>query len=415
MVMDYEANKIFSLQGASTSGLPLVFSIDYDSIAVISGTAVMIMGTGVAHITASQAGNENYEATDSTITLTINKLTQTIGNFENITKRLGDADTTLAATATSDGVITYTVADGSVAEINGNILHLVGAGITTITASQSGNEIYQSISKTVTLTVTSTDKQDQSISNFSNVAKTFGDADFDLTATASSGLDVTYSSSDNTVATVTGNIVTIEGAGTTSIIATQSGNETYNAVSATVTLTVNKATQSISNFTDIDKRTSDADFALTATASSGLEVSYSITDESIATVNNGMVHIVTRGTTTITATQPGNNNYEAAQPVTVTLTVDFPDAVNDIEGDNAGLVIYPNPMTNGELTVEYPNAGKKAFMKITTVTGEQVLVQDLAQNSDRVVLPVHGFNSGIYFVAFSDENRQIVKKLIINK
>jgi hypothetical protein len=72
---------------------------------------------------------------------------------------------------------------------------------------------------------------------------TYGDANFTLTGTASSGLAVSYTSSNTGVATISGNTVTIVGAGTTAISANQSGNATY-AAAGTVSrnLTVNKAT-----------------------------------------------------------------------------------------------------------------------------------------------------------------------------
>jgi uncharacterized protein YjdB len=76
--------------------------------------------------------------------------------------------------------------------------------------------------------------------------KTFGDADFDLTATASSGLDVSYTSSDLTVATIDGSRVTIVGAGTTTITASQAGDDNYHAATdVQQTLTVEKAAQTI--------------------------------------------------------------------------------------------------------------------------------------------------------------------------
>ncbi len=413
ITMDYEANKILSLQGVATSKLPIVYSIDYDSIAIVSGSAVMILRTGIAHITASVGENDYYASADTTITLTVKGLAQTIENISDITITLGDADSTLEATATSGLDVTYAVADESVATISGNTLHLVGAGITTITVAQGGNSVYEAVSKSVTLTVTAPGKQDQNISNFSDISKSYGDENFNLLANASSDLDITYTVQYDTIASISGNTVTIVGAGSTTITASQAGNDTYNPVSKSITLTVNKATQDISDFTDITKRPDDADFDLTATASSGLEVSYNIADENVATVSNGTVHIIAKGTTTITASQLGNNNYEAAQPVVITLTVDFPSAVNEMEESSAAMVIYPNPVTNGELTVEYPNAGKKALIKITTITGKQVMIQNVVPNSSRVTLPVNGFISGIYFVAFSDENRQVIKKLIV--
>ncbi|PIY63365.1 hypothetical protein COY93_00310, partial [Candidatus Uhrbacteria bacterium CG_4_10_14_0_8_um_filter_58_22] len=73
------------------------------------------------------------------------------------------------------------------------------------------------------------DKRDQTVAFAALDAATFNDAPFALTATASSGLTVTYASSDETVATVAGSTVTVVGAGTTTVTASQSGNVLYNA------------------------------------------------------------------------------------------------------------------------------------------------------------------------------------------
>ena len=69
-------------------------------------------------------------------------------------------------------------------------------------------------------------------------AKLYGDADFMLSATASSGLPITYLSSDPTVATVTNGLVHLLKAGTTTITALQAGNATYASAAANQVLTV---------------------------------------------------------------------------------------------------------------------------------------------------------------------------------
>ena len=57
--------------------------------------------------------------------------------------------------------------------------------------------------------------------------RTFGDAPFNLTSTSSSGLPVAYNSSNISVASISGNLLTITGAGTTTISASQAGNEIF--------------------------------------------------------------------------------------------------------------------------------------------------------------------------------------------
>jgi hypothetical protein len=90
-------------------------------------------------------------------------------------------------------------------------------------------------------------KTDQTITFGAITSKVVGDANFSLTATASSGLAVTYTSSNPAVATLTSaGVVTIVGAGSTVITASQAGNANYNAASSVMqTLTVTSTTTAI--------------------------------------------------------------------------------------------------------------------------------------------------------------------------
>ncbi|MDO7171622.1 DNRLRE domain-containing protein [Mariniflexile sp. AS56] len=82
-----------------------------------------------------------------------------------------------------------------------------------------------------------------------------------------------------------------------------------------------KQDQSIKFFTIPVKLVSSPDFDPEATASSGLPVSYSSSDTSVATIVSGKVHIVGTGTTTITAMQAGDAYYNAAPNATQELRV----------------------------------------------------------------------------------------------
>jgi len=89
-------------------------------------------------------------------------------------------------------------------------------------------------------------KLDQSITFVTLPAKTYGDVNFNLTATSTSGLAVTYTSSNTAVATVSGSTVHIVGQGNTIITATQTGNANYNpAPEQTQQLNVAKATLTV--------------------------------------------------------------------------------------------------------------------------------------------------------------------------
>jgi len=165
-------------------------------------------------------------------------------------------------------------------------------------------------------------KINQTITFGALISKTYGDNSFTLTGSASSGLAVSYSSSNTSVATVSGSVVTIVGAGSTTITASQAGNSSYNAATiVSQALTVNKASQTISFITLPAKTYGDSSFTLTGSSTSGLSVSYSSSNPSVATVSGNTVAIVAAGTSTITAIQDGNSNYDAASSVSQTLSV----------------------------------------------------------------------------------------------
>ncbi len=97
----------------------------------------------------------------------------------------------------------------------------------------AGSEIYQLTNLSQTIT-------------FSSIANhTYGDAPITLNASASSGLSVSFSVLSGP-ASITGNTLTITGAGTVTVQASQSGNTTYAATNVDQSLTVNPAALAVS-------------------------------------------------------------------------------------------------------------------------------------------------------------------------
>ncbi|GAB3753440.1 putative Ig domain-containing protein [Spirosoma pomorum] len=88
-----------------------------------------------------------------------------------------------------------------------------------------------------------------------------------------------------------------------------------------VALTVSQQSQTITFAALPAKTVGDADFNPGATASSGLSVSYTSSNTSVATIVNGNIRIVGVGSTTITASQAGDATYGAATSVAQILTV----------------------------------------------------------------------------------------------
>ena len=228
-------------------------------------------------------------------------------------KVIGDADISAGVSVSSELTVVLTSSNEAVATIvNGNI-HIVGAGTTTITASQSGNTTFNAATNvTQILTV---DKINQTISFNALPAKVAGDTDFSAGATASSGLTVTYTSSNTAVATIVSGNIHIVGAGTTTITASQAGNTTYNAATnVTQTLMVSGLTHSITFALPL-KYTNSADFDPGAVSSIGSSILYTSSNPAVATIVDNKIHIVAKGTANITASAVGNGSYDAATNV----------------------------------------------------------------------------------------------------
>ncbi len=308
----------------------------------------------------------------------------------------GDANFTLSATSDSGLDVTYTSSDISVATVTGNEVTVVGGGTTTITASQAGNANYNAAADVMQdLTV---EKANQNIifEALDNVA--FGDPDFSLTVTTDSGLEISYTSSNTAVATVTGNEVTIVGAGTATISANQAGNDNYNAATAvTQELTVEKANQVIT-FEALDNVTfGDPDFSLTATTDSGLEISYTSSNTAVATVTGSEVTIAGAGTTTITANQAGNDNYNSATAITQELIVEM---VTSSRKDQTFLVnLYPNPTSN-VLHIKYPEA--ISIIQLFDAQGRRIETINIKNREAKI--ETTRYPVGLYFIQIDGLN-----------
>jgi MYXO-CTERM domain-containing protein len=160
---------------------------------------------------------------------------------------------------------------------------------------------------------------------------------FSLSATASSGLVVTFSSQTQTVCTVAGDVVSLIAGGTCTIAANQAGNASY-AAAPTVTQSfgVTLLAQTIS-FAPIAGQTLEtAPFGVTPTSSSGLPVSLAALTPAVCGVSGNTVTLLTAGLCTLEAAQPGDSQYSAAPSAMQTFSVAAAS-----EGGNDGDVPMP--------------------------------------------------------------------------
>lgn len=321
----------FEVSTNSTSGF--ADSITVGASGTISSTPVYVRLKATATVgsysgnivlSSTNASNVNVATVSSTVTakaLTVSGMTANNKSYDGST------------TATLSGTPSF------VGDVNGDVLTVSGTPTATFASATVGT------GKTVTVTgytVSGTNSASYTVSNLSltaDITQASQSISFTLAspilypsvltvtlgATATSGLAVTYSSSDPAIASVSGNVVTIHSVGTVTITATQAGNANYAAatnVGQTLDIQANGLSDQTITFNALPTATyGDAPITLTATASSSLPVTYTSSNTAVATVSGNTVTILTNGTTTITASQAGDASYNPAPNVQQTLTV----------------------------------------------------------------------------------------------
>jgi Legume lectin domain/Chitobiase/beta-hexosaminidase C-terminal domain/MBG domain (YGX type)/Right handed beta helix region len=389
-----------TLSATASSGLTVTFA-GTAGVCSVSGTSLSFIGVGTCTVTAMQTGNSNYLAAPSVVrtmtvcpaplTITASSPTAAYGaavpaitpgysGFAN-----GNTSASLTTPPTCTTAYTTTSAVGS-------------SPATTCSGAASPNYSITYVAGQVIIT-----KSSQTITIASTPASvSYGVSPITLSASASSGLPVTFSAGGP--CSISGSILSISGVGTCTATASQSGNTNYSAAPSVVRtfsvakapLTINAPTFTIdyhsavptispiySGFLNGDTSASlttapscstayyasmavgstagtscwgaaaanysityvagtltvvqaaqtitfaatpnsvmfgNAPLTLSATASSGLAVSFSGT-AGVCTVSGTSLTVVGAGNCAVTASQPGNANYLAAGSVSRMIAV----------------------------------------------------------------------------------------------
>ncbi len=269
---------------------------------------------------------------------------------------------------------------------------------------ENGGEHY--LTATVTSNPANTIKDDQTITFNALSAKTYGDADFDPAATASSGLAVIYISSDTAVATIVSGEIHIINAGTSDITASQAGNGDYNAASDVVrTLTVNKATLTVT----ADNKTrevgeSNPAFTLTYSGWVGTDNADSLETKPTATCS--ATSTSPAGDYDINVAGGVDNNYTFSY-VKGTLTVQPNAVINNLA--EGGVEIYPVP-ANDKLYIKLSNS-RPATLQIIDLSGQVLLSRQLTNEVETI--DVSEFAKGTYIIKIIMNDALIIKKIEI--
>ncbi len=240
-------------------------------------------------------------ASTSVATLTVSKAPATV-SLSGLTQTFTGAPRTATAKTNPTGLTVSLSYDGSVTAPTNPGTYVVLATVTAPnnSGSASGSFVITKAPTTVTL---------------SGLAQTFSNSPKSVTASTSpAGLTVNV--------TYNGSATPPTDAGSYTVVATIESSQRTGSKSGT--LVIAKAPQTITFAALPAKQTGAEPFVLTASASSGLPVTYSSSNPLVATITGSMLIIVGKGTATISAAQAGDANRLAAPKVTQKLTVTLP-------------------------------------------------------------------------------------------
>ena len=317
-------------------------------------------GQNILTVTAfDQAGNKGSDAL--AVTYQAPKQEQTITFSPVADRTFGGAPVPLTAAASSGLPVSFSIVSGP-ASLANNVLSLGGAGVVRMLASQAGNDFFNP-APAVEMSF-NVAKAEQSIAFAPMADKSAGDPPFVLGATASSGLPV-YFDLVSGPALVDANVVTLLGAGVVTLSAWQPGNPNYNsALTVQRSFTVARIPQTVSFGPLSPQRVGDAPFALSASASSGLPVTFLVASGP-AVVSGNIVTLTGSGLVVLRASQAGNATYSPAPKVDQALSV--------APGNN--VITDAQQLANGMFSFRfYGESGKDYFVQASMDLVNWVLV-----------------------------------------
>jgi hypothetical protein len=213
-----------------------------------------------------------------------------------------------------------------VCTVSGSSATTVKAGTCAVTASQAGNDRYapaRDVQRSFAVHVghahgdTSQDKKASQAITFGQLAPAAVGQVVHLSASATSGLAVSFRPDTPAVCSVSGATVTTTTAGTCTVTASQAGDNRYLAayeITQSFQIHAGHQAQTIT-FPQPPEAKVGEPVTLSASATSDLVVAFQSDTPRICTVSGSTLTAATAGTCAVTASQSGSDHYAAAPHV----------------------------------------------------------------------------------------------------
>ena len=347
---------------SASSAVNGVFSASYSVPANQPQGAYSLVAayTGIGFDTGQ---NENGDSSTTNFSALAIKAPQTISFTQPANQTFVlNATVPLTVSASSGLSVTLTSSNASICTISGSNAVMKGTGTCSITASQTGSAIFHAADS---VTRSFTIKANQTIA----AAATPNPIKFNQTSTVSAsggaGTGTFSYAKTSGPCTLVGTTVTPTGVGACVITATKATDANYNSATADVTITIDKADQTIA-FTSTAPVSPVFGGAYTATTTggaSGNAVTFSTESTACTVSSTGAVAFVSPGSCVIKANQAGNTNYNAANEATQSLTVGKAPATlvitpvpAQVLGSGAVMLTSTSPSTGAVTYTVGPNA-----------------------------------------------------------
>lgn len=288
------------------------------SIATISGNTVALRDGGSVQIRATQAVTQRWLATSRTMTLTINAPAPTLGSFSDITLSI-DSVAKVQLTlprSNSTGAWTLTSSDPAIAALEGFTVVALRTGSATITARQAPAGGFRSATTSMKVTISAVTP-----TTTTGAFKDF-DIELDIGATkvapfispvSNSPAPWSFTSSDPTVATVSGLNLIATKPGRITLSANQVATGNFGAVGPIDIKVTIRGKQKLTAPANITKLVGDPAMRIVyPTSLSTGAWSATSSAPTIVSIANGNLLFDSAGKATITVTQAATDTYTAS-------------------------------------------------------------------------------------------------------
>ena len=343
-----------------------------------SGSVSITSGTGTCGVSATMAGNANYNpVTSASFTITVSKVAQSTLTVSGTSVTYGSTLTLATAGGSGTGSVTWQVMLGTCTISSGTLTPGDAGSACQVRATKAQDNNYLSAtSVTTTITI---NKANQTGLNITSATSFTTGGSLTLTATGGqSGGSLTWLLTSG-LCTLSGTTLTSPSRGGVSctVEVTRAGDGNYNATTDSVAVTVNKVVQTLTFRTTAPTPANPGGTYTVSVDSDAFlapVVSIANSSGSVCSISAGIVTFNTVGTCLVSATQVGSDTVSpasASQSITVTPVAAAAPA-STLPAVTVPTVPVTTPPTSSSVVTETTVALKSASV-VTTTTAAPVV------------------------------------------